>query len=281
LLTKGQKKIKVNGSLVKGYPLGWPAVVLFTPDDLGIIKGSPQSRRRFIDTEIGPIDNKYNYNLSRYQRILFQRNNLLKDLRKGNNNNTSLHIWNEQFSKYGAKIISLRLSLLKKVNDILAEIYGDLTGGAEQISFRYGSALKIDRSHSEQEIQKNIEEFLITSEKEEIKRGQSLVGPHRDDLIFLINGREARIYGSQGQQRTLILALKLTLLQVWYNETEEYPILLLDDVLSELDQARQKYLLKKIGNNVQTFITTSIFADINQGSELAKKSFTIKAGKII
>lgn len=281
LLTPGKKKIKVNGVLVRGYPLGWPGVVLFTPDDMVIVKGSPQERRRFLDLEIGPFDHQYGYYLNRYQRILTQRNNLLREIRDRKCDSESLQTWNEQFCKYGSKIIYLRLALLKKANPVIKNIYRELTGGVEEISIRYLSSLKIDNITSEQEIINQFDAELSAAKNEEIARGQSLIGPHRDDLVFLINKKEAKVYGSQGQQRTIVLVLKLAQIQMWHNEIGEYPILLLDDVLFELDHARQNALFNKIKNNVQTFITSNIVNDIGTGHNFSKKLFIIREGKII
>lgn len=281
LLTPGQKKTKVNGIFTRGYPLGWPGVVLFTPDDMIIVKGSPQERRRFLDFEIGPFHNSYGHYLHRYQRVLSQRNNLLREIRDRKRDNGSLKTWNEQFCLYGAKIIYLRLALLRKANIVVRNIYQELTGGSEEISLIYGSSLKIDYLAEEQEIIKYFNAAIAAAEKEEVMRGQSLIGPHRDDLIFLLNKKEAKLYGSQGQQRTIVLALKLAQMQMWHDEIGEYPILLLDDVLFELDNIRQNALLDKIRNNVQTFITSSVLKNIGPGDNLNNKYFTVHGGKII
>jgi len=281
LLTPGQKKIKVNGAFARGYPLGWPGVVLFTPDDLVIVKGAPQERRRFLDSEIGPLNHQYGHHLVRYQRVLTQRNNLLREIRDKKYAGESLHTWNEQFCQYGSKIIFLRLTLLKKISPVIKDTYRELTGGAEEIGVRYLSSLKIDGVTSEQEIFNHFNNELLAVKNEEIARGQSLIGPHRDDLVFLINGKEAKVYGSQGQQRTIVLVLKLAQIQIWNNEVGEYPILLLDDVLFELDQARQSALFSKIKDNVQTFITSNIVKDVGMGHNLNKKLFVVREGKII
>jgi len=281
LLTPGQKKIKVNGTRIRGYPLGWPGVVLFTPDDMVIVKGPPQERRRFLDLEIGPFDHQYGYCLNRYQRILAQRNNLLREIRDRKRNSESLQVWNDQFCQYGSKIIYLRLKLLKKANPVIQNIYRELTGGMEEINIRYLSSLKIDYLTSEQEIIDQFNTSISAVKKEEIERGQSLIGPHRDDLVFLINGKEARVYGSQGQQRTIVLVLKLAQIQIWNDEIGEFPILLLDDVLFELDKARQNALSDKIKNRVQTFITSTEVKNIGAGDNYGKKFFTVHEGKII
>jgi len=277
----GSKKIRVNGSAAKGYPMGWPGVVLFTPEDLEIIKGSPQRRRDFFDQEIGPVNNQYRYYLSNYQRVVQQRNNLLRDIREGSGNKDSLAAWDEQLIGYGVKIIKDRMILLNRVSNEVRKIYRELTRGTEEISLRYGSTLEIDSNLQEEEIATRFREALLQAKREEIARGQTVIGPHRDDLIFFINGKEIRLYGSQGQHRSLVLALKLTMAQIWYNEIGEFPILLLDDVMSELDAHRQGALLKRILNNGQSFITSSVFTDIETGTAVAKKNFIVQNGAII
>ena len=279
-LTEGQKKIKINEAPAKRFPFGWPGAIIFTPDSLNVIKGSPQIRRSFLDLEMGPINNQYDYSLKSYQRVLQQRNNLLRDIKEGKENTELLKTWNNQLSLYGSKIISFRLMLLNNLNKKVKRIYSELTQGSEDISFRYNSSLKIRRGMDEKEIIKSYEKAIGENEKEDIYRGQSLIGPHRDDIIFLINKKEARTYGSQGQQRSLILALKLSLIEMWYNVVGEYPILLMDDVMSELDETRQKELLRIIGGNVQTFISSSVFSDISIVKEPEKKCFVVREGVI-
>ena len=280
LLTAGQKKITINGAPAKGFPFGWPGAILFTPDSLNIIKGSPQSRRSFIDLEIGPLDHQYNYSLRSYQRVLLQRNNLLKEIREDQEKTALLETWNKQFCLYGAKIVRARLSLLQQLNKVVKGIYSELTQGGEEISFRYNSSVKVKPGIEEKDLVSSFAQSLKENEKEEIYRGQSGCGPHRDDLIFFINEKEARTYGSQGQQRSLSLALKLSLLKMWYNEAREYPLLLMDDVMSELDEKRQKELLNIVGAEAQTFISSSVLSDLRAGPGAVVKSFIVKDGKI-
>lgn len=278
LLTPGQKKVLVNGALVRGYPLEWPGVVLFTPGDLVIVKGSPQERRRFLDSEIGPFNSQYAFYLNRYQRVINQRNNLLREIRDKRLENESLQVWNEQICQYGAKIIYARLMLLKKFSLIVQNLYSELTGGIEKIDIRYLSSLKINHFSTEQEIYNQFNDELTSVKQKEIERAQSLIGPHRDDLAFFIDGKDARIYGSQGQQRTVILALKIAQIKMWHIEIGEYPILLLDDVLFELDNIRQNALFDKVGDAIQVFITSTKLANIN--IDKGYNFFTVNKGSI-
>lgn len=281
LLTPGQKKIMLNGVLVRGYPLEWPGVVLFTPGDLAIIKGSPQERRHFLDFEIGLFNSQYLYYFNRYQRVMMQRNNLLREIRDKKLKNESLQTWNEQICQYGAKIIYMRLMLLKKIGPIIQSLYRELTGGTEKVDIRYLSSLRINQCSTVQEIYKQFNDDLTSIRQKEIERAQSLIGPHRDDLAFFIDGYDARIYGSQGQQRTVILALKIAQIKMWHSEIGEYPILLLDDVLFELDNIRQEALFGKIGGDVQVFITSTELTNLNINKGYKKSLYTVNKGSII
>lgn len=257
LINPGQKHIEVNGSSIKGYPLGWPGMVLFTPDDLTMVKGSPGERRRFLDFEIGPFHPRYSHYLSRYNRVLAQRNNLLKDIREKRAERDSLQAWDEQFCLYGSKILSIRLELLKKLIPDIRSLHRQLTGEMEEIDIRYLSSLNISGIKNEEDIYLRFKSELEGLAKEEIEKVHTLIGPHRDDFSILLNGSEARVYGSQGQQRTIVLTLKLSQILQWHNEISEYPILLLDDVLFELDSSRREALLQRIHGQVQTFVTTT------------------------
>ncbi|OPX88306.1 MAG: DNA replication and repair protein RecF [Pelotomaculum sp. PtaB.Bin104] len=281
LLSPGQKKIMVNGTLARGYPLKWPGVVLFTPGDLVIVKGSPQERRHFFDSEIGPFKAQYGFELNQYQRVLIQRNNLLREIRDKRLKNESLQVWNEQLCRYGSKIITMRLELLKRFGPVVQKLFRELTGGMEKIDIRYLSSLKINQLSTEREIYNQFNDHLTSVKQQEIERAQSLIGPHRDDLAFIIDGNDARIYGSQGQQRTVILALKIAQIKMWHIETGEYPILLLDDVLFELDRVRQDALFDQAGGAVQVFITSTESSNININHSYVKKLYTVSKGKII
>lgn len=256
LLKPGQKKFLVNENIVHGYPLGWPGVVLFTPDDLLLIKGSPQERRRFLDHELALFQSQYDHYFSRFNRIVFQRNNLLRDIRDKRAKNNTLQAWNEQLGRYGARILFFRLELLKKFIPHLRQVHLKLTEGLENLEIKYHSSFKATNT-SEEELYNQYLEALEVVQEDEIARAQTLIGPHRDDLSFFLNGADAKTYGSQGQQRTIILTLKIAQILQWKNEVNEYPVLLLDDVLLELDQLRRQALLKHVTGNVQTFLTTT------------------------
>ncbi|MDD4237731.1 MAG: DNA replication/repair protein RecF [Desulfotomaculaceae bacterium] len=278
---QGFKKIEVNGSLKRGSPLGWPGLVLFTADDLVLVKGSPQERRRFLDLELGPFNTQYGHSLASYNRVLAQRNNLLREIRQKREEDGSLQVWDEQLCRYGSKILHIRLELLKKFSPLLRSLYRELTGGKEDFDIRYKSSLVLEGLNTEDEIYRKFQHQLYPIQAEEIDRAQSLLGPHRDDLVFFINGRNARIYGSQGQQRTIVLTLKIAQIDLWKDELDEYPILLLDDVIFELDNDRRQAIFRRIGDMLQTFLTTTKTEDIGFSKKLNYKTYMVSHGEII
>lgn len=280
LINPGQKHIVVNGSSVRGYPLGWPGLVLFTPDDLTMVKGSPGERRRFLDFEVGPFHPRYRHYLSRYNRVLAQRNNLLKDIREKRAERDSLQAWDEQFCLYGSKILSIRLEILKRLIPDIRYLHRQLTGEMEEIDIRYLSSLNISGINNEEDIYLRFKHELKGLAKEEIEKVHTLIGPHRDDFSILVNGSEARVYGSQGQQRTIVLTLKLSQILQWHNEISEYPILLLDDVLFELDSIRREALLKRIHGQVQTFVTAAGTENFVINNSKATNFYKVSNGNI-
>lgn len=215
--------------------------------------------------------------LIRYNQILRQRNSCLKDFAYGSGNNETLAVWNQQLIDAGSQIIDKRQKLLSLIGPLAAKYYQDLSGG-EQLTIEYNSFLDLK---VETDIILSFEQMmqhLLVAEKQ---RGISLCGPHRDDIDFYINGEVARSYASQGQQRTLALSLKFAELELSYQQKGEYPILLLDDVLSELDQKRQARLLQLLDNNIQTFITdTDINFDLRRGQKLIVNNGQLSQGRV-
>ena len=251
------KEIKING--VKSRPKDFKLVlktVLFSTADLLLLRGNPQDRRDWLDRAISQIYPAYDDRLSKYDKIRVQKNNLLKDSAKTDSlNETLLDVYNEQLVITGSNIIYLRKKFLKEIEKIAVEKHRTISE-TETLKIDYDcSFLKND----ETEVDEIAERFKLSLEErklEELRRCQACVGPHRDDIIFYINGNEAVKFASQGQQRTIVLALKLSELDIITDKTGDEPILLLDDVLAELDDIRQNYLLKSIGSNTQTIITS-------------------------
>lgn len=247
------KEIKVNG--VKSRPKDFKQVlktVLFSTTDLLLLRGTPQDRRDWLDRAISQIYPAYDDRLSKYDKIRTQKNNFLKDAAKtGVFNETLLDVYNEQLVITGSNIIFLRKKFLKEIEKIAVEKHKTISE-SETLKIVY------DCNYGEdiEEIASNFKNELEERKIEEQRRCQACVGPHRDDIIFYINDNEAVKYASQGQQRTIVLALKLAELDIITEKTGDEPVLLLDDVLAELDDIRQNYLLKSINENTQTIITS-------------------------
>lgn len=247
------KKNKTKGIAINGIPIrkaselfGILNVVFFSPEDLNIIKSGPSERRRFIDLELCQLDKVYVHNLVNYNKIINQRNKLLKDIGFGNERELidTLDIWDMQLADYGAKIITRRNSFISEINEIIYGIHKSITDGKEELNVKYEPNI----------IGNNLYDELINCRERDFKLKSTTVGPHRDDISFLIGNIDIRKYGSQGQQRTAALSLKLSEIELVKSLINDLPVLLLDDVLSELDSGRQKHLLKSI-DNVQTIIT--------------------------
>jgi DNA replication and repair protein RecF len=255
LLPKG-KKCAVNGVEKRKMSdfIGHLNVVLFAPEDLQLIKGGPQQRRRFLDVEIGQVSPQYLYNLTQYQKVLLQRNSLLKEIWQKKGDEEMLMIWDDQLSVYGSKVIKKRLEFVDKLEGFAKEIHMRISGGKEELSFHYQNSIECSDLNQLEEVYR---EELEKRRKGDIQRGSTSVGPHRDDLEVRINDRKVQTFGSQGQQRTASLSMKLAEIELIRAEVGEYPVLLLDDVLSELDEERQLHLVKSMGERVQTFVTTT------------------------
>ncbi|MCU6748373.1 MULTISPECIES: DNA replication/repair protein RecF [Lachnospiraceae] len=243
--------------------------VFFSPEDLNIIKEGPSGRRRFMDLELSQLDKLYLSNLSNYNRIINQRNSLLKELYKQESLMETLDIWDLQLVEYGNKIIERREKFIQQVNKIISDIHFKLTGGKEKIFITYEKS--IGNLSLEQSLKKNRER--------DIRMKSTSSGPHRDDLCFTAGDIDIRKFGSQGQQRTAALSLKLSEIELVKKLINDTPILLLDDVLSELDKHRQNYLLDSI-HDIQTVITCTGLDEFVNHRFSINKIFHVKNGKV-
>ena len=271
LRKSGSKGIAVDGQRIKkaGDLLGLCNVVFFSPEDLGIIKNGPAERRRFIDMELCQLDNIYLFNLNNYNKIVNQRNKLLKDIFFNPDLKETLNIWDMQLVSYGSKIIERRRLFVDQLNEIILDIHKRLSGNRENLSIAYEPNIEVD----------DFEKNMRYSRDKDIKAKMTTVGPHRDDFSIIVNGIDIRKYGSQGQQRTAALSLKLSEIELVKKIAKDNPILLLDDVLSELDSNRQNYLLNSIGD-IQTIITcTGLEEFVNNRFEI-NRVFHVNSGKV-
>ncbi len=277
------KKARVNHIEQKRLSdyVGHLNVVMFAPEDLDIVKGLPQIRRRFLDMEIGQVSPIYLYDMSQYQKVLQQRNALLKQLHLTRSNDYSvLAVLTDQLVEYGAKIIVKRLKFLKILEQRAREIHLGISHQRDQLQISYQSSIDVSESDDLTKIVVHYKEKFDKIVQKEIDRGTTIVGPHRDDLRFDVNGKDVGSFGSQGQQRTTALSLKLAEIELIYDEIGEYPVLLLDDVLSELDHNRQSHLLETIQGKVQTFITTTSIEGIHHDTLLQAEKFSVVNGII-
>lgn len=243
--------------------------VFFSPEDLNIIKEGPAGRRRFIDLELSQLDKVYLNNLSNYNRIINQRNSLLKELNRQDSLLETLDIWDIQLAEYGTKVIESRKQFIRQVNDIIADIHNKLTGGKEAIELTYETSIG-DLS---------LEQALKKNRERDIRMKSTSVGPHRDDLCFMAGNLDIRKFGSQGQQRTAALSLKLSEIELVKELIRDTPVLLLDDVLSELDKHRQNYLLDSI-HDIQTVITCTGLDEFVNHRFSINKIFHVSSGSV-
>lgn len=258
------KKNKAKGVAIDGIPIkkqgelfGMLNLVFFSPEDLYIIKNGPAERRRFLDLELCQLDKIYLSNLTNYNKVLEQRNNLLKQIVNNRSLLDTLYLWDNKLAEYGQKIIETRENFIFRLNELVGEIHMRLTGGKEALTLQYEPNVK--SSEFEDRLKRSMEKDLLLK--------MTHVGPHRDDLCFLLGTVDIRKYGSQGQQRTAALSCKLAEIELVKSIIKESPILLLDDVLSELDRQRQTHLLNSIGD-IQTMITcTGLEEFINQSMD--------------
>jgi DNA replication and repair protein RecF len=274
IFKEGKKGININSIKITKMSelMGAFNVVMFSPEDLKIVKESPSFRRKLLDIELCKLSKRYYHNLVQYNKVLDERNIILK---KWNEQNSDmLEVYDEQLAKYGGNIIKSRNQYVKKLSEKGQKIHNDITSGSENIEFKYITPVKnIDKSEDE------ILNLLINSRKKDFEKRVTSVGPHRDDFDIKINGIDARIFGSQGQQRTSVLTIKFASLEIIKEITGEYPVLLLDDVLSELDANRQKYILSSI-KNIQTFITCTGIGDIKDHLKDEAQLFLVKNGSV-
>ena len=270
------KKNKAKGVAIDGIPIrkaselfGIINLVFFSPEDLNIIKNGPLERRKFMDSELCQLNRFYLSQLANYNKIVIQRNKLLKDLPFSGSLRETLDVWDDQMVFYGSSLIEEREKFIDQINKILREIHLNLTGGKEEIKIIYEPNVK--KEDFKKQLSQNIEK--------DIKFKLSSVGPHRDDFCVRINGIDIRRFGSQGQQRSAALSLKMSEIYLVKNIIKDKPVLLLDDVLSELDSSRQNYLLKNI-HQIQTFITCTGMDEFIHNQFPVNKVFEIVSGTV-
>ena len=269
-------KARPKGIAVNGVPihrarelLGTVNIVFFSPEDLNIIKNGPSERRRFMDLELCQLNSLYVNSLSGYNKTVNQRNRLLKDISFRPELEKTLDVWDIQLLRYGKEVIRERRKFLKELNEIIKDVHLSLTGGKEQIHIEYEPCVEED----------SFEKELLLKRETDLRQKMTSSGPHRDDMNVTINGVDIRKFGSQGQQRTSALSLKLAEIHMVKNKIKDTPVLLLDDVLSELDSSRQNYLLESI-HDIQTIITCTGLDEMISHQFEINKIFHIVQGRV-
>ena len=264
-----KKNIYLNGIKLKKLSelLGNINVVIFTPDDIHILKGGPQNRRRFLDIMISQLKPNYMYNLNLYLKTIEERNHYLRQIREEHKPEEMLDIWDEKLIEYAEIICGYRKTFIEKIQEKITKIHQEITDNKEEIKIIY----QTDCGNKE-----NYHNLLKERRKLDIIKGYTTKGIHRDDFYITINDKDLSTYGSQGQHRTAILSLKMAELEIIYDEIGEYPVLLLDDFMSELDEKRRKHLLEKI-ENIQVIITCTDKIKLENKNILI---YNVKDGKV-
>ena len=279
-ISGGKKQVKINdvpkkssSALIEKYN-----AVVFSPEHLTLIKRGPSLRRNFIDSAICRERLKNAVIISKYNKTLNQRNSLLKDIFRHSELKDTLEIWDDSLCILGASIIYERIKFVKQLTEYAGKYHKGISQNSEKLEIFYCSNADIQQEDDEKEIASKLKKALIKSRDEDLYTGYTNVGPHRDDIDILINNKKAKLYASQGQQRSAVLSMKLAEAEILTKRTEEKPIILLDDVLSELDNARQEFLLNKI-EGYQVFITC---CEKSNREQLKKgKVFKIEEGNIV
>lgn len=281
-LSKKGKRVKKNGleqRRLSDY-IGTLNAVIFAPEDLSIVKGKPARRRRFLDMGISQVYPAYVYHLSRYYRVLAQRNNLLKQLWQSQDAVSLLDVLNEQLVTAGVQVMLKRSQFIRTIEPWAQRIQMQMTDGQERLELVYRTFIDDLEQKDEDKLSEEYFTQIKQREDKEFERRTTLIGPHRDDIAFRVNGIDVQTFGSQGQQRTTALSIKLAEIELVYEVIGEYPILLLDDVLSELDTARQTHLIASIQDKVQTFLTTTSTDGIDQRTLAVAAVYDVTEGKV-
>ena len=283
LLSRSEKKVvridKVKHDRI-GDLVGQLNAVIFSSLDIDMVRGEPLLRRRFMNLDISQTSPQYIYALGRYKRVLEQRNNLLKELKSAGGQSNSLDVWDSQLAGYGAAVMTKRAEFARFLANAASRIHTELTSGGEELALTYKPSPGNDCAETEDERKSALAEHLVARRDIDILRGSTSVGPHRDDLAISIGGLPARDYASQGQQRSVAVALKLAEIELMEEAAGEPPVLLLDDVTAELDESRRARVLQLTRGRCQTFVTTTRLEELAGGDLDFGGVFEVRSGKV-
>ena len=281
--TSKGKRAKVNHleqARLSTY-VGQLNAILFAPEDLSLVKGAPALRRHFMDMEFSQMSSKYLYNAGQYRTLLRQRNKYLKQLKYGQQHDkVLLGVLSDQLAAYGAEVIIARYQFLQHLETWASQLHEKISLNAQQLRLDYIPQLKLNEETTVEQAYQDLLGLYQSHVNWEIEKGTTMYGPQRDDIHFMVNGKNVQSFGSQGQQRTTALSVKLAEIDLMKEQTGEYPLLLLDDVLSELDTIRQTHLLTAFQDKVQTFLTTTSLNDVARQLIHQPKIFEIEHGTL-
>ncbi len=276
-----QKRLKVNGLPRRASDfVGRFNSVLFSCQDIDLVYGSPSLRRHYLDITLSQLDNTYLREIQRYNQVLVQRNHLLRLLQGGSATKAEMSFWNQALVASGSYIILQRLEFIETLNKLAPPIHLGITGEKTELKLHYLQNVGDSEPRSRESLENAFRKTLAQLESREIERGVSLAGPHRDDIQFFLAHVDIGVYGSRGQHRTIALALKLAEAQLFHQRTGEHPVILLDDVLSELDARRRAYLLEAISDNEQVFLTTTDLDRLSPGILAKATVYRVTEGKL-
>jgi len=279
----GKKKIRINKKDIHKLSelIGQFFLVMFSPETLKIVQGSPQDRRKYLDFSASQSNSQYFFYLQQYHKILMQRNQLLKNHSRNPDLEESLLVWDEQLIEYGSELIKRRDAFIRQLEKVVIPVHQKMTGKQENIRIDYQSSIGEVALQPISNIKGLFETQLKRTRKIEKIRGHTLVGPHRDDIKIISNDNDLHRFGSQGQQRTAALSLKLAEVEMLFQETNEKPILLLDDVMSELDDDRRMLLLELINGSYQTIITSTNLNPFKELDPAHMSVFNVRSGTVV
>ena len=279
--TPAQKHIRVNGVPRRASALvGVVNAVMFSAADLELVNGPPGMRRRYLDILISQLDQRYLKSLQKYQRVVYQRNHLLRRVREGSSRQDELGYWDDELVAEGKYIMARRLLTVRSLSELGGPIHRALTGDGEALEMVYRPSAISSSDPSESEMASGLRQAVEFHRQREIAQGVTLAGPHRDDLQLLIDVMDAGAYASRGQARTVVLAMKLAEAQYVMDQRGQEPILLLDDVLSELDVSRRAHVLERARRYQQCFITTADARSIEEVHLSRMSRYRVRRGKV-
>ena len=276
-----QKYIRVNGVPRRASELvGQVNAVMFSADDMELVYGPPPVRRRYLDVLLSQLDRRYLRALQRYQRVVYQRNHLLRMVKEGTSRIDELDYWNGELVDEGKRIMAQRLRTVERLSELAGPIHGKLTDSGESLELLYHPSVPVGADGSEEALAADLRQAMERRRERELAQCVTVSGPHRDDLQLRINGMDAGVYASRGQSRTAVLAIRLAEAHYLLEQRRREPVLLLDDVLSELDPARQARLMERVGRYQQCFITTAAAESIDERFLSRMSRFVVREGQI-